>query len=56
MCAGSVRVKRFGSALIEAVQVKNAPGAAEWQREIDRVVYEIYGLTEEEIGLVEGRI
>jgi len=25
-----------------------------WKREIDRLVYELYGLTEEEIAIVEG--
>ena len=25
------------------------------QRQIDRLVYELYGLTEEQIGIVEGR-
>ena len=25
-----------------------------WEREIDRLVYELYGLTEEEITIVEG--
>ncbi len=25
-----------------------------WEREIDRLVYELYGLTEEEIAIVEG--
>ncbi|MGQ9844587.1 MAG: class I SAM-dependent DNA methyltransferase, partial [Spirochaetota bacterium] len=25
-----------------------------WEREIDRLVYELYGLTEEEIRIVEG--
>ena len=29
-------------------------GAAQWQ--IDALVYELYGLTEEEIGVVEGRL
>jgi len=32
----------------------NIPEAAGWQQEIDRIVYEIYGLTDEEIALVEG--
>jgi hypothetical protein len=26
-----------------------------WERQIDALVYELYGLTEEEIGVVEGR-
>jgi type I restriction-modification system DNA methylase subunit len=46
------KVERLVNKLIE--QGPDAPGAAEWQREIDQVVYEIYGLTEEEIALVEG--
>lgn len=27
----------------------------EWEKEIDRLVYELYGLTEEEVKVVEGR-
>jgi len=27
---------------------------AEWKRELNGLVYEVYGLTEEEIGVVEG--
>jgi zona occludens toxin (predicted ATPase) len=26
-----------------------------WEREIDRLVYKLYDLTEEEIGIVEGK-
>ena len=26
-----------------------------WEREIDKLVYELYGLTEEEIKIVEGK-
>jgi hypothetical protein len=26
-----------------------------WEREIDRLVYELYGLTEDEIAIVEGK-
>jgi adenine-specific DNA-methyltransferase len=28
---------------------------AEWERELNALVYEVYGLTEGEIGVVEGR-
>ncbi|MBC8492307.1 MAG: hypothetical protein H8D43_00875 [Chloroflexi bacterium] len=28
--------------------------AAEWERELNGLVYEVYGLTEGEIGVVEG--
>jgi len=30
------------------------PQVAEWERELNALVYEVYGLTEEEIGVVEG--
>ena len=30
------------------------PQVAEWERELNALVYELYGLTEEEIGVVEG--
>ena len=30
------------------------PQVAEWERELNALVYELYGLTEEEIGIVEG--
>jgi len=32
------------------------PQIAEWERELNALVYEVYGLTEEEIGVVEGRL
>ncbi|NWJ97022.1 MAG: Eco57I restriction-modification methylase domain-containing protein, partial [Chloroflexi bacterium] len=48
-----VKIEGLVNKLIE--QGPDAPGATEWQAEIDRVVYEIYGLTDEEIALVEGR-
>jgi hypothetical protein len=28
---------------------------AEWERELNALVYELYGLTEEEIAIVEGQ-
>lgn len=30
-------------------------GCSDWCREIDALVYELYGLTEEDIAIVEGR-
>jgi len=30
--------------------------SSHWKREIDQMVYDLYGLTEEEIKIVEGRI
>ena len=30
------------------------PQLAEWERELNALVYELYGLTEEEIAIVEG--
>jgi hypothetical protein len=32
-----------------------AADVSAWEREIDRLVYALYGLTEEEIAIVEGR-
>ena len=32
------------------------PQVAEWERELNALVYEFYGLAEKEIALVEGRI
>jgi len=32
------------------------PQVAEWERELNALVYELYGLTGEEIGIVEGRL
>ena len=31
------------------------PQVAEWERELNVLVYELYGLTGEEIGVVEGQ-
>ena len=31
------------------------PQVAEWERELNALVYELYGLTEEEIAVVERR-
>ena len=30
------------------------PQVAEWERDLNALVYELYGVTEEEIGVVEG--
>jgi len=30
------------------------PQVAEWERELNGLVYEVYGLTEGEVGVVEG--
>jgi hypothetical protein len=30
--------------------------SSHWEREIDQMVYDLYGLTEEQIKIVEGRI
>jgi len=34
--------------------LKNRPGSKNWSREIDQLVYQVYGLTEEEFRIVEG--
>jgi len=31
------------------------PQVAEWERELNELVYQVYGLTEDEIAIVEGR-
>jgi len=31
------------------------PQVAAWERELNALVYELYGLTEEEIGIIERR-
>ena len=31
------------------------PQVADWERELNALAYEVYGLTEEEVGVVEGR-
>ena len=33
---------------------RQGPQVLEWERELNALVYELYGLTEEEIGVVEG--
>jgi hypothetical protein len=32
------------------------PQVPEWERELNALVYEVYGLTEEEVAIVEGRL
>ena len=32
------------------------PQVADWERELNALVYEVYGLKEEEIAIVEGRL
>ena len=45
----------YGQTFREAVLPACLPCAAPWpSKEIDRLVYALYGLTEEEIGIVEG--
>ena len=34
---------------------EEGPQVAEWERELNELVYEVYGLTEDEIAIVEGR-
>ena len=50
----------WSRAAIEALAHKlldakgQGPQVAEWERELNALVYELYGLTEEEIAIVEG--
>jgi adenine-specific DNA-methyltransferase len=55
VAAPTTKVKAQLEKLVEKRLGLNAGGAAEKvEREIDQVVYGLYGLTEEEIGIVEG--
>jgi hypothetical protein len=41
--------------ILEAKRADPAADVSAWEREIDRLVYALYGLTEEEIAIVEGK-
>jgi len=43
------------STIIEMKQSNGQNNTKEFENEIDRLVYELYGLTEEEIRIVEGK-
>jgi hypothetical protein len=48
----------FGGGVRRTEGVKRAEPAADtsaWEGEIDQLVYQLYGLTEEEIAVVEGK-
>ena len=46
---------KLPSRILAAKRADPAADTSAWEREIDRLVYELYGLTEEEIAIVEGR-
>jgi len=41
--------------ILFAKQADPQADTSAWEREIDQIVYKLYGLTEEEIKIVEGR-
>ena len=46
---------RLVDSILSAKADDPAADTGEWEEEIDKLVYELYGLTEEEVGTVEGR-
>ena len=53
----TVNIVQIEKLVSEILEIKNQNPAADTtalEKEIDRLVYELYGLTEEEIGIVEG--
>ena len=42
--------------VLDAKDRSSEADTSEWEREIDRLVYDLYGLTEKEIAAVEGRV
>ena len=41
--------------LFTAKKADSSADTTEWENQIDQKVYELYGLTEDEIAIVEGR-
>ena len=41
--------------LFAAKKADSSADTTEWEKQIDQKVYELYGLTEDEIAIVEGR-
>ena len=41
--------------LFAAKKANSSTDTTEWEKQIDQKVYELYGLTEDEIVIVEGR-
>ena len=48
-------VIRLADRILQAKAADPAADTAEWEAEIDRLIYALYGLTEEEVAEVEGR-
>ena len=46
---------KLPSRILSANRADPAADVSAWEREIDRLVYALYGLTEKEIAVVEGR-
>ena len=49
------KISDLVSRILEAKQVNQDVDTSAWEDEIDQLVYELYGLTEEEIAIVEGK-
>ena len=41
--------------LFAAKKSDSSTDTTEWEKQIDQIVYELYGLTEDEIAIVEGK-
>ena len=41
--------------ILAAKKADSSTDTTEWEKQIDQKVYELYGLTEDEIAIVEGR-
>jgi hypothetical protein len=48
-------VERLVDRILEAKKINPAADTSTWEREIDEIVYRLYGLTSDEIAIVEGR-
>lgn len=49
------RLTKLSERAAKQAQAKNSSGLQETEKEIDQLVYKLYGLTEEEIRIVEGK-
>lgn len=48
------KIESIVTKIIEAKKKNPAADTGKWEKEIDEMVYRLYGLTEEEIAIVEG--
>lgn len=49
------RLKQVRTSVITAKKADSSADTTEWENQIDQKVYELYGLTEDEIAIVEGK-